>query len=121
MKLPTSLYATIAIAAIVFLGGCHKRFTRAHFESIKEGADTREDVREILGKPKVKLDNQWTYDNKKKHYSAIIYYDVDGRVAAKEWIDARTGEWSGQNPYADEPPAGEVRERKTKTSRIQKD
>ena len=63
-------------ARVALLAGCGPSF-REKFEYIKVGADSREDVREILGKPKFRTADQWVYD-KPKHRTAIIYFDADG-------------------------------------------
>jgi outer membrane protein assembly factor BamE (lipoprotein component of BamABCDE complex) len=105
----------------VALGGCTRHFTRERFESIKAGADDREDVRQILGKPTAVADDVWYYEDLDRHLHAQIFFDDDGRVLSKEWMNAGTGEWEGQSPEADEPPKGEVRERHTKVRRIDED
>jgi hypothetical protein len=110
-----------ASGLLVLLAGCGRHFTRERFEMIQQGVDDREDVRNTLGKPTADLQDQWMYDDLKRHYSAIIFFDEHGRVLGKTWMDARTGEWEGQNPHADAPPQGEVRERRTKTTRIDED
>jgi hypothetical protein len=116
MKLRLGVLVMVGLA--LGLCGCHQRFTRERFERVQEGTDTQEDVRDILGKPKVQLADQWVYDNHKKHYSAVIHFDPAGHVVAKEWMDARTGEWEGQNPNAEPPPEGEVREQHRTTRRM---
>ncbi len=107
--------------ALVLLAGCARPFTREHFEMLQVGVDDREDVRYVLGKPTADLQDQWFYDDLKRHYSAVVFFDPDGRVQAKEWMNAKTGEWEGRNPNADEPPPGEVRERHKTTTRIDED
>lgn len=111
----------MGIGALMLLTGCERRFTRSRFEMIRVGVDDRADVRTILGKPVGDLDQQWFYDDTKRHYSAIIYFDEHGRVSSKQWMNAKTGEWIGRNPDADEPPAGEVREQHRTTTRIDED
>ncbi len=106
---------------LLALTGCEHKFTRERFEMIQVDVDDREDVRQILGRPTRELDDEWLYDDLDRHYSAVIYFDDNGRVRGKEWMDARTGEWSGRNPNANPPPQGEVRERRTKTVRIDDD
>lgn len=112
---------TIGVLGLVLLTGCARRFTRERFDMIQVGVDDREDVSQILGKPKSDLNDQWLYDDLKRHYSAVIHFNAEGRVAGKEWLDAKKGTWEGRNPNADEPPQGEVRERSTKTRRIDED
>jgi len=109
------------LVGLTVLTGCHRPFTRDRYEMIQIGVDDREDVRHVLGKPTCDLNDQWFYDDLKRHYSAVIFFDADGRVSGKEWMDARTGQWEGQNPNADQPLEGEVRERHRKTTRIDED
>jgi hypothetical protein len=121
MRLPAR-NIVLGLAAVSLLAGCHNRhFTRDRFEMIQIGVDSREDVAHILGRPTAEQDDQWQYDNLKKHYSAVIHFGEDGHVSAKEWMNAKTGDWEGRNPNTDEPPQGEVRERHKKTKRIDKD
>ncbi len=115
------LFAFVLIAAGTALAGCESKFNRRNFEMIRPGMDGREDVREILGKPAADMEDVWFYDDLDHHRSAKIIFDSDGRVLTKEWMDAKTGEWDGKDPWADEPPEGEVRERTTKTRRIHDD
>ncbi|MEW6250551.1 MAG: hypothetical protein AB1716_07875 [Planctomycetota bacterium] len=116
MRLRASLFTVCA--GVVLLAGCHRHFTRERFELIRENVDTREDVREMLGKPTAQLGEQWIYDDVKRNQTARIHFDEQGRVTAKEWIDARAGTWEGRDPNAPAPPPGEVRERSTRTRRI---
>lgn len=103
-------------AAIAPLGGCAPQpFTRDRFEMVRDDVDTRDDVLQLLGKPRKDLGDQWVYDDLKRHRTAIIYFSADGHVVRKEWMNAKTGEWEGASPHTDPPPAGEVRER-TKTN-----
>jgi hypothetical protein len=85
---------------------------------VREGVDSREDVRHILGKPTSDLDDQWFYDDLDRHYSAVIFYDAAGKVHGKEWMNARTGEWSGNNPNATPPPQGTPGAKSKTTRRI---
>lgn len=116
-----ALTLLVGLGVLTLLGGCHRQFTHERFDMIQIGVDDREDVRYILGRPTSDLDDQWLYDDLKRHYSAVIYFDDNGRVRGKEWMDARTGEWEGRNPEANEPPPGEVREIHKKTRRIDED
>ncbi len=120
MCLRTS-WGLLMAGLLVSLAGCARSFTREHFEMVQVGADDREDVRQILGRPTADLQDQWLYDDLKRHYTAVVYFDADGRVEAKEWMDAKTGQWEGRHPNTDEPPTGEVRERHRSTTRIDED
>lgn len=114
-------YPLVLAAAVLLIAGCESKFNRQNFEMIQIGMDDREDVRELLGKPNADMDDIWMYDDLDHHVSAQIFFAEDGRVLNKEWMDAETGEWSGENPWVDEPPEGEVRERRTETRRIEDD
>ena len=108
----------LAALGLCFLTGCESKFKRDRFDMIRIGMDTREDVRHLLGDPEGEMQNIWLYDDLDDHKSAQIFFDDDGRVLAKEWMDAETGEWSGDNPHTNPPPKGEVRESETRTRRI---
>ena len=109
------------MAAVLALTGCESKFNRHNFRMIQPGVDDRTDVRQILGEPESAMGDVWFYDHLDHHYSAQIFFDGDGRVVSKEWMDANTGEWEGENPWADQPPQGEVHESTTKTRRIDDD
>lgn len=111
---------TAALLPILLLFGCESKMNHKNFQMIQIGADDREDVRHILGKPNGDLGDVWMYDKSGEH-TATIYFDDDGRVLNKEWIGAHTGSWEGKNPWTDEPPQGEVRERHTRVRRIDDD
>jgi len=114
------VWVTMCLAACL-LTGCAQKFTRERFDMIQAGVDDQEDVREILGKPSKTMTDLWYYEDLDRHLHAQIFFADDGRVLSKEWMDAHTGEWEGKHPQADEPPKGEVRERRTKTRRIDDD
>jgi outer membrane protein assembly factor BamE (lipoprotein component of BamABCDE complex) len=116
-----SLCLFAGLGALALSTGCHRPFTRDNYDMITVGADDRADVRHILGKPTADLQDQWLYDDLDRHYTAIIHFDDAGKVRAKEWMDSRTGQWEGQNPNANPPPTGEVRERHKETRRIDED
>ncbi len=109
------------LAALVSLAGCERKFTRERFDRIERGVDDREDVRQLLGRPTAAMEDAWIYEDLDHHDTAQIFFADDGRVLSKEWMDARTGAWEGRSPYTDEPRTGEVRERRTRTRRIDDD
>ena len=108
-------------AGIMLLTGCGSKFNRENFNMVRIGTDDREDVRHMLGSPDADFGDVWMYDDADGYKTAQIYFDEDGRVLNKEWMDARSGEWSGENPRADKPPKGEMRESETRTRRIDDD
>lgn len=113
-------FQTAAIASLFLLLGCESKFNRKNFQMIQVGGDDREDVLHILGKPASKMDGVWIYDDP-GNKTAAIYFDDDGRVVNKEWMDAGTGDWEGENPWTDRPPRGETRESRSKVRRIDDD
>jgi len=115
------LHPLVLAATVVLLAGCESKFNRQNFAMIRPGMDDREEVRQILGEPTADMDDVWLYDDLDRHIAAQIFFDENGRVLNKEWMDANTGEWEGENPWADQPPEGEVRERRTETRRIDDD
>ncbi len=112
----TRIVLALPLVLVVFTG-CQKKFTRANFELITIGVDDQENVRHMIGKPTSDLRDQWFYDDFDDHYSAVVYFDANGRVSGREWMDSVTGQWEGRNPHADDPPPGEVRERHQRTRR----
>jgi hypothetical protein len=107
----------LALAA----GGCASAFTRENFDRVVVGSDDREDVARLLGDPEFRLDAEWYYENKDKHYAARIHWGRDGKVSGKQWYDANRGEIVGDHPDADPAPEGEVRERRVRTRRLDGD
>ena len=106
------------LALCAGLLGCASKFTRAHYDMIKEGVDDRFHVRQVIGDPNETIaDREWYYQHD-DGYAARIHFDENGRVIGKEWMDARTGEWSGHNPHGNPPPGGEVREQRTRTRQV---
>lgn len=118
------LRSTMALLLLGLVGlsaGCESRFNQRNFALIRPGTDDREDVRLLLGEPAFQADDVWLYEDLDRHKYAQIFFDEHGRVRSKEWMDATTGTWDGENPWVDRPPPGEVRERQTRTRRIEDD
>jgi hypothetical protein len=113
-----ALGAAALLVVLAGFVGCQKPFTRDNYEMIQVNVDDKYDVEMMIGAPEQDLDDHWIYDDLDEHYSAMIYFDHNGTVIGKEWIDSRTGEWEGTNPHANQPPAGETRDHYTKTRRI---
>ncbi len=109
------------VATCVLFTGCARKFTYERFSMIQPGTDDREDVRHMLGQPRFDAADEWYYEDLHRHVAARVFFDDDDRVTQKEWMDAKRGTWQGRHPAADEPPAGEVRERSMKTRRVDKD
>jgi hypothetical protein len=115
------VYALVVVLAGLLATGCARKFTYERYSMIQPGTDDREGVREVLGKPHTEAGDEWYYQDLDHHIHARIFFDESGRVVDKEWMDAKRGTWEGKHPAADEPPPGEVRERKTKARRIDED
>jgi len=77
--------------ALILIVGCEKKFTRDNWEMIKIGAYEKVDVEDTLGKPQTKpFDDLWWYHEGSRE--AKIYFEADGTVKAKKWLNAKTGE-----------------------------
>ncbi len=101
--------ALLAPLVLALLVGCQSKITRGNFEVIQIDVDTRADVRTILGEPTGNFGDEWMYDDLDRHVSAIIYFHADGRVAGKEWMDAMSNTFEGENPGTADTPPGEIR------------
>jgi len=110
-----------ALCVGVALAGCARKFTYERYSMIQQGVDDRFDVKQMLGKPEFDTDDEWYYEDLDRHIAARVFFDNDGVVRGKEWMDAKSGTWEGRHPDADQPPEGEVREKHTKTRRIDDD
>ncbi|MBU0639825.1 MAG: hypothetical protein KKB50_13235 [Planctomycetes bacterium] len=112
------LFAAAVLLAIVGVAsGCARKFTHDRFLMIQEAVDDRHDVRQILGSAEFEATDEWYYEDIERHIAARVFFDADGRVRGKEWMDAKTGTWEGRHPDTDQPAQGEVRETHTKTRR----
>ncbi len=75
------------VVVVVFAGACAgcNKFTRTRYETIHTGMRADE-VRAILGKPKVEFSDSWSYVHDEPYYKAVLQFK-DGRVAKKAWYD----------------------------------
>ena len=117
--MPIRRASLLALLLPLFLAGCAEKFTRQNFNLLQVGVDERYDVDKLLGHPTNDLHDQWYYEHRDKHYSALIHFDPDGKVSGKQWFDSPTASISGDNPNADQPPKGKVREEKRKSRIIE--
>ena len=80
----------IVLTSAVLLGclcaGCNK-FTRVRYETVNNGTP-QDEVEMILGRPKVKFSDSWTYVNESPYYKAVIQFK-GGRVSDKAWYDEK--------------------------------
>ncbi len=72
---------TAALLACV-CAGCNK-FTRIRYETVNIGTP-QDEVEVILGRPKVKFSDSWTYVNENPYYKAVIQFKA-ARVSDKAW------------------------------------
>lgn len=111
---------TLLLAGIGFLltTGCASKVTRMNYDTIKVGASTKLEVENTLGKTyTARGDNEWQYEEEDRHLDVVIHFDEAGKVCKKEWIDARTGEWSTD---PEEPSEGRKVLDKTSNTTIKK-
>ena len=85
----TLLMLVTMVLAVSLAGGCNK-FTRVRYETLHNGM-TSDEVEAILGKPRVKFSDSWTYEHEDPYYSAKILFKND-RVVGMRWIDERVHE-----------------------------
>lgn len=116
----TRRWLVLVAPAALFLGsGCaENKLTRQNYDMIKEGLSNKDEVRMTLGDNyAAHSEDRWEYEDDKSHLSVVIHFDERGKVLAKEWRDARTGEWEGQAPGIDpNPPGRKAAERRSTTT-----
>lgn len=100
-------WITAALLALA-CAGCAQHFTHARFETIRNGADSRANVRELLGEPRFDAGDQWYYEDLDRHLSALIYFGADGRVSGKEWIDGGEDDFGSAGGRSGVRPAGDT-------------
>ncbi len=80
----------IVLTSVVLLGcvcaGC-KKFTRIRYETVNIGTP-QDEVELILGRPRAKFSDSWTYVNEKPYYKAVIQFKA-ARVSDKAWYDEK--------------------------------
>jgi len=110
------------VGLVVLVGCAENKLTRHNYDMIKEGQSTRSEVRHTLGvKHLAERGDQWEYEDLDRHLSVVFYFDNNGVVRRKEWIDAGTGEWEGAAPHIDKNPQGEKMSERTSTTTIKND
>jgi hypothetical protein len=105
MRKSTAIGLMISIMC-VFSGCAENKMTAQRFGMIKEGTSTKDEVRMTLGDKYTALGDQWEYEDEDKHLHATVHFDARGVVVRKEWMDGKTGEWSGAAPGIEENPKG---------------
>ncbi len=92
MNFPKSLSIRLlsALILITLLAGCENKLTRSRWDMIKPGVDDKQTVKATLGKPQEKpFDDLWWYY--KDDITVKIYFDKNGTVKAKKWINEKKG------------------------------
>jgi hypothetical protein len=102
------LIMLVVYAGVAAAGCAENKMTRQRFDMIKEGMSTQDEVRQTLGDKYTALGNQWEYEDERKDVHATIHFDPKGVVTKKEWMNGRTGEWSGAAPAMNESRQGPV-------------
>lgn len=88
------LVLVLTLGALGSLLGCEgPGFTQANYERIESGLHERKDVWKLLGAPDHEAGDTWFYEDLKRHVYAQVFFDDDGHVRDKEWIDAQA-DWT---------------------------
>lgn len=91
-------------AFMICFSGCAKDMvTLEHFNLIIKDTSTKNDVRATMGDKYVDRGDHWEYERTDRAVSAFFYFDDDGTVIKKDWIDTREGTWNS----SDEEPEGD--------------
>lgn len=104
------MVGAVCLGGLVFcLTGCAENLvTRERFNTIVEGTSTKLDVRHTLGDKYMDQGGQWEYDRMDEDMLVVkVYFDDNGVVTRKQWIDGKTNEFTGAAPGIDENPPGE--------------
>jgi len=73
----------LAAMPLLMCTGCQQKFTRQRYETIRVTMPEWE-VREVLGSPKRRDGEVWTYVNERPYYRAEITF-AGGEVVGKDW------------------------------------
>lgn len=84
-------WARCSACLLVGLCGCAAPLTRANFDSIRPRVDTRAEVEAAIGAPTHNTGDAWLYEDQDRHISAQVFFDEDGVVAGKQWMDTTAG------------------------------
>ena len=91
------LWSALCILGMsALLTGCQGKKDKLVYENftrVQERLSTQADVTLTLGEPDHVLGDRWMYERPDKHLFAYIDFDQGGRVARKQWIDARAPVW----------------------------
>jgi len=118
----TLILSLLAVFVFALTGCSENKLTRRNFEMIKKGKSTKLEVENTLGDSYVaRGDDQWEYEDEKRHLTVHVYFDDNDKVLRKEWMDGETGEWDGAAPGIDENPEGEEFSSETYDMTLDKD
>ncbi len=93
----------IAIGLLLLVSSGCDPLTRAHFDMIKVNVDTKSDVKELIGPPTNKLDDEWHYQRMDKHLEVFIDFNDKDVVTRKQWIGGEDEEWYDSQEKGDKP------------------
>ncbi len=100
------------IAGAVLLSvGCEQKLTMKRFDLVHDG-ESKLGVEKTLGDPKIKMTDQWTWQDSDRQIVAHVWYDAEGKVIAKQWIDPKHGA-VGNPPEGAATDGGRVIKQKT--------
>ncbi|HKQ47102.1 MAG TPA: hypothetical protein VJZ71_03410 [Phycisphaerae bacterium] len=102
--------------------GCaENKLTRQNYDTIVEGSSNKMEVERTLGnKYMARSGNEWEYEDEDRNLSVVIHFDASDKVIAKEWRDASTGTWEGQDPSINPNPPGRKASESGSTTTIKK-
>ncbi len=81
----------ITILSLIISAGCEDKLTRSRWDMLKPGVDDKQTVQATLGKPQEKpFEDLWWYY--KDDITVKIYFDKNGTVKAKKWINEKKGQ-----------------------------
>ena len=114
-------FGLLFLTGVVLAGCAENKMTRQRFDMIKEGVSSQDEVRQTLGEPYARVGNQWDFEDEHKNLHATVHFDGRGVVTRKEWMDGKSGEWSGAAPGIDESRHGDVKAESKSHGTIHKD
>ncbi len=115
------IIAAFLLTIPLTLSGCAEdKVTRQNYDQIIEGKSNKDEVRLTLGDKYANRGDHWEYEGKDEHLSVVFYFDENGVVRRKEWIDAETGEWDGAAPHIDKKTEGRNANDGTSSTTIKK-
>ena len=115
------LFSSCCLVGLVVAGCAENKMTRQRFDMLREGVSTQDEVRNTLGDKYTQMGNQWEFEDEHKNVHATVHFDARGVVTRKEWMDGRSGEWSGAAPGIDDSTHGTMGSESRSHGTIRKD